>query len=316
MEVIDPTAIHEAKKFVQQTLAVALKESFLAVYRANADNGPYRPDQVSVGKRSLKNTCLAYLSELEDADVRELCVKQFRSGGNMTDVMSALVSLANAECREREDALASFYKQWKDDPLVMDKWLAIQATSRLENTLDTVKKLTSHPAFNIKNPNKVRSLIGAFASNAVRFHDPRGAGYAFLADHVLAIDAFNPQIAARLVSVFHDVEAVRREAEKAHEGAARSHDEGAEALEGRLRGRVEKPGVSSRAKNRHSPLLVKDYDAGQTAGLPRPVGGIVVEPPPASRPVGTKIDATSRLHPAFTSADARSARWNCSLAHA
>ncbi len=202
MEVIDPTAIHEAKKFVQQTLAVVLKESFLSVYRANVDNGPYRPDQASIGRRSLKNTCLAYLSELEDADVRELCVAQFRSGGNMTDVLAALVSLANAECPERRDALTSFYTAWKDDPLVMDKWLAIQATSRLESTLDTVKKLTTHPAFNINNPNKVRSLIGAFASNAVRFHDPGGEGYAFLADHVLQIDSMNPQIAARLVSAF------------------------------------------------------------------------------------------------------------------
>ncbi len=202
MDVIDPTAIHETKKFVQQTLAAALKESFLSAYRAHADSGPYRPDQASIGRRSLKNTCLAYLSELEDADVRELCTAQFRSGGNMTDVLSALVSLANAECREREDALASFYSAWKDDPLVMDKWLAIQATSRLESTLDTVKKLTTHPAFNIKNPNKVRSLIGAFASNAVRFHDPGGEGYRFLADHVLLIDPMNPQIAARLVSAF------------------------------------------------------------------------------------------------------------------
>ncbi len=202
MDVIDPTAVHEAKKFVQQTLAAALKESFLSVYRANAGSGPYRPDQASIGRRSLRNTCLAYLSELEDADVRELCVAQFRTGGNMTDVLAALVSLANAECHEREDALASFYGTWKDDPLVMDKWLAIQATSRLESALDTVKKLLTHPAFNINNPNKVRALIGAFASNAVRFHDPGGAGYAFLADQVLLIDPRNPQIAARLVSAF------------------------------------------------------------------------------------------------------------------
>ena len=202
MTVVDPEAIHEARTFVQQVLAAALKDPFLAVYRANVDTGPYRVDQVSMGRRSLKNTCLGYLTELEDADVRELCVNQFRMAGNMTDVISALVDLANNECKEREELLAEFYETWKNDTLVMDKWLAIQATSRLPGTLDRVKELTKHPVFTMKNPNKVRALIGAFASNSVRFHDASGAGYAFIADHVLAIDQMNPQIAARLVSAF------------------------------------------------------------------------------------------------------------------
>jgi aminopeptidase N len=134
--------------------------------------------------------------------VRDLCVAQYRTGGNMTDVINALVNLANNECPERVEALGSFYRQWKDDPLVMDKWLAIQATSRLQDTLETVKKLMQDPVFSIRNPNKVRALIGAFASNAVRFHDASGAGYRFLANQVLTIDPLNPQIASRLVSVF------------------------------------------------------------------------------------------------------------------
>jgi aminopeptidase N len=120
----------------------------------------------------------------------------------MTDVIAALVNIANNDCPEREEALASFYETWKNDPLVMDKWLAIQATSRLPGTLDSVKTLTKHPAFTMRNPNKVRALIGAFSSNSVRFHDLSGAGYAFIADHVLALDPMNPQIAARLVSAF------------------------------------------------------------------------------------------------------------------
>ena len=202
MSVVDPDAIHEARTFVQQVLAGILKSSFLSVYRANEDAGPYCVDQASMGKRSLKNTCLGYLTELEDADARELCVNQFRTAGNMTDVISALVNIANNDCREREELLAEFYEAWKNDPLVMDKWLAIQATSRLTGTLDRVKTLTKHPAFTLRNPNKVRALIGAFSSNSVRFHDPSGAGYAFIADHVLAIDPMNPQIAARLVSAF------------------------------------------------------------------------------------------------------------------
>ena len=202
LPVIDPDAVHEARTFVQQVLAASLKDIFLAVYRANEDTGPHRVDQAAMGKRSLKNTCLGYLSELEDEDVRLLCMNQYRTRRNMTDVIAALVNIANNDCPEREEALASFYEMWKHDPLVMDKWLAIQATSRLPGTLDRVKTLTKHPAFAIRNPNKVRALIGAFSSNSARFHDLSGAGYAFIADHVLVIDPMNPQIAARLVSAF------------------------------------------------------------------------------------------------------------------
>jgi aminopeptidase N len=203
MEVIDPTAIHEARRSVQKTLAGELRESFLGVYQANQDTGPYRIDQESIGRRSLKNTCLSYLAELDDKDIRSLCVQQFITGGNMTDTLAALANLANNECPERQEALVSFYEKWKNDPLVMDKWLSIQAMSRLSNTLETVKALTRHPVFSIRNPNKVRALIGAFAQgNPARFHDPGGAGYEFLADHVIAIDPMNPQIAARLVSAF------------------------------------------------------------------------------------------------------------------
>ncbi len=202
MEVIDPASIYEARRFVQKTLAAELKKEFLSVYHANQETGPYRIDQTSIGRRSLKNACLAYLIELEKHDVRELCVQQFKTSSNMTDVIASLTNLANFDCPERAEALDSFYRKWKDDLLVVDKWLSIQALSRLPDTIETVKALTRHPAFNIKNPNKVRALIGAFSANAVRFHDPNGAGYAFLADNVLVIDSMNPQIAARLVSAF------------------------------------------------------------------------------------------------------------------
>ncbi len=202
MDVIDPTAIHEARRFVQKTLATELRDTFFAVYYTNQDSGPYKVDQSSVGRRSLKNTCLTYLMELDEPGVRRLCMEQFRTAGNMTDVMASLANLANTGCPECPDALAAFYETWKDDPLVMDKWLSIQALSRLPNTLETVKALMSNPVFNIKNPNKVRSLIGAFSANSVRFHAPDGEGYAFLADQVLALDLMNPQIAARLVSAF------------------------------------------------------------------------------------------------------------------
>ncbi len=202
MSVIDPTAIHEARRFMQRTLAAELKETFLAVYYTNQDTGPYRVDQASVGRRSLKNTCLSYLMELDEPGIRKLCMEQYRSAENMTDEITSLATLANADCPERIEALESFYEKWKDDPLVMDKWFSIQALSRLPNTLEAVKTLTKHPAFTIKNPNKVRALLSAFSVNAVRFHDPGGAGYEFLADQILTLDPLNPQIAARLVSAF------------------------------------------------------------------------------------------------------------------
>jgi aminopeptidase N len=202
MKTIDPLAIHEARRFAARAIAAALKDAFLAVYYTNQDTGPYRVDQEAVGRRSLKNACLSYLMELDDPGIRMLCTEQFRSAENMTDVMAALVSLVNTDCPERAEALASFYEDWKDDPLVMDKWLSVQAASRLPDTLYTVKALTRHPVFTINNPNKVRALIGAFSSNAVRFHESSGAGYEFLADFVLTLDPVNPQIAARLANAF------------------------------------------------------------------------------------------------------------------
>ena len=118
----------------------------------------------------------------------------------MTDVIAALGLLANTDCAEREQALEAFYERWKDDPLVLDKWFAVQATSKLPETLEQVKALKAHPAFSIKNPNKVRSLIGAFCSaNQVGFHAVDGAGYAFLVGNVLELDSLNPQVAARML---------------------------------------------------------------------------------------------------------------------
>jgi aminopeptidase N len=203
MPVIDPTAIHEARRFVMRTLAGALRQTLLAVYYTNQDTGPYRPDQEAVGRRSLKNTCLTYLMELNEPGVRKLCQEQFQTAGNMTDVVAALAALANTDCPERQQALDSFLQKWKDDQLVMDKWLSIQALSSLPETLSRVRTLMDHPAFNVRNPNKVRALIGAFTQgNSLRFHDPGGEGYVFLADSVLMLDPMNPQIAARLVSPF------------------------------------------------------------------------------------------------------------------
>jgi aminopeptidase N len=200
---VDPLAIHQVRLFMRKSLAIALENILLSVYEANHDKGPYQIDSESIGKRSLKNACLHYLMELEDQNIRRLCMDQFETANNMTDVIAALSAFANTECGERQDALAKFYDKWKGETLVVDKWLGIQATSRLPKTLVAVKSLTGHEAFNIKNPNKVRALIGAFAhGNAVNFHDISGSGYEFIADYIIELNKLNPQIASRLATVF------------------------------------------------------------------------------------------------------------------
>ena len=139
--------------------------------------------------------------ELDDPAIRSNCRHQLETADNMTDALAALACFANVRGTQREERLAWFEARWKDDPLVLDKWFALQATSRLPDTLDRARKLLRHRRFDIENPNRVRALIGAFChANQRRFHDASGEGYRFLSEHVLAIDAFNPQSAARLLS--------------------------------------------------------------------------------------------------------------------
>jgi aminopeptidase N len=203
MEVVDPDAIHEVRNAVALHLANALATEFRAAYAANTTPGAYAPEPAAIGKRALKNVALGYLMERNDAAARALCKQQFDAADNMTDRMAALALLANSEGGEREDALAAFYERAQDDPLLTDKWLAVQATSRLPSTLSEVRRLTRHPAFDVRNPNKVYSLIRAFCgSNHVRFHAADGGGYAFAADQVLAIEKLNPQVAARIARCF------------------------------------------------------------------------------------------------------------------
>src|SRR2546425_2987709 len=198
VEVVDPDAIHAVPDELRRRLAAALREELHAVYRAHGGAGPYSPDAASAGRRALKNSALGLLMELEDAGVRALCMKQFETADNMTDALAALCMLANCNCPERTRALDAFYDRWKTEPLVVDKWLAVQATTRLPSALADVKRLMTHPAFNIRNPNKVYALIGGFRGNQVRFHAADGSGYAFLAEQVIALDAINPQVAARM----------------------------------------------------------------------------------------------------------------------
>ncbi|WP_124951723.1 aminopeptidase N [Sulfuriferula thiophila] len=200
MTTVDVEGIHLAREFVRKTLAQRLKADFEQAYRANSVPGTYRFDAQNVARRSLKNLALSYLMTLNEPAARALCMQQFNSADNMTDSIAALAALSNQDCTERALALAAFYDKWRHDPLVLDKWFGLQAMSQLPGTLAEVQALVQHPAFEIKNPNKVYSLIGAYTrSNPIRFHDISGAGYAFLADQVLHIDTFNPSVAARML---------------------------------------------------------------------------------------------------------------------
>jgi aminopeptidase N len=199
---VDPDAIHAVRNALRRDLARALRAELLSAYDAHAVPGPYSPDAQAAGRRALRNLCLGYLMELDDRASRDLAYAQFERAGNMTDAMAALGALANCDCPERTQALDAFYARWKHEPLVVDKWLAVQAGSRLPGTLAEVRRLLAHPAFDIHNPNKVYALIRSFCGNHVRFHAGDGGGYAFLAEQVIAIDAFNPQVAARMARAF------------------------------------------------------------------------------------------------------------------
>ncbi|MBK1716877.1 aminopeptidase N [Thiocystis violacea] len=200
MEVVDVDGIHRAHRALGQAIGERLNEPLLAVYCANDDSDPYVFTPEAVGRRSLKNLALGYLTQAGDAGGRELCRIQFAAARNMTDVMAALRLLVDLDPDQGPRALEDFRRRWSSESLVMDKWFAVQATSPREDALERVIALMGHPDFSPRNPNRVRSLIGAFCNaNQVRFHAPDGAGYRFLADRVLELDPLNPQIAARLL---------------------------------------------------------------------------------------------------------------------
>jgi aminopeptidase N len=200
LPVVDVDAIHAVRESARAALGEALAGEFETAYRQYADPGPYRIDAASIGRRALRNACLAYLAAADPANGAAFALAQFEAGRNMTDVLAALTVLADLDRPEREAAFARFYETWSHDDLVIDKWFALQARSSLPETPERVRELTRHPAFERKNPNRVRALVGTFAQgNQLRFHDAGGAGYTLLADEVIALDPLNPTTAARLV---------------------------------------------------------------------------------------------------------------------
>ncbi len=200
MDVVDVDGIHLARESLRLGVATTLEEALRSVHQA--ENRP-RDDDISPGaiaSRRLRNLSLGYLMRLNDPGAISLCVEQYRRGGNMTDTINALTLIADSEATVRLELLEDFYQRWSRDPLVIDKWFMTQALSSRTDTLEQVLRLLDHPDYSITNPNRVRSLVGAFCSaNPVVFHRIDGSGYRFLADQVLTLDALNPQIASRLL---------------------------------------------------------------------------------------------------------------------
>jgi aminopeptidase N len=202
LEEIDPEAVHVVRQAMRRFLAEQLREDLYRTYDTFATPGPYRPDAVSSGRRALRNLCLALLVDLGDEPSRRLALTQLARADNMTDAMAALTAIANCDCAERRPALDAFYAKWKDEPLVVDKWLGVEALSRLPGTVARVRELTAHPAFTLKNPNKVYALLGSFGVNQRQFHSVDGSGYDLMIEQAEALDAINPQVASRMVRNF------------------------------------------------------------------------------------------------------------------
>jgi aminopeptidase N len=198
MPVVDPEAVREAREALRRRLAETLEPQWRRAYASNAANRfEYSP--AAKGARRLRTVALSYLMASGAGDAPSLALRQFEEADNMTDRQGGLAALVNSDAPEREAALAAFYERFRGDALVLDKWFTVQALSSREDTLAEVEALARHPDFTLANPNRVRALVGAFASNQRAFHDPSGRGYRFLADMILAVDRINPQTAARFV---------------------------------------------------------------------------------------------------------------------
>jgi len=216
---VDPDAVFAARRRLRIATgrhhAAALSDTYERMNTA----GPYRPDAQGAGRRTLKYACLNLLTLAEHGEAIARARTQYDNADNMTDRMAALETLALHDRPERAAALEDFYRRYAEDPLIIDKWLTLQAMIPEPGTLERVRKLTAHPAFSMANPNRVRALIGAFAhANYTQFNRPDGAAYEFIADIVLALDPRNPQIASRLMGAFHSWRALepgrRQHAEK------------------------------------------------------------------------------------------------------
>ena len=231
MAVADPDAIHAVREAARAAIGSQLLPILQMTYEQLSDDGPYQVDGASIGRRALRNVCLAYIAAGSAGHGATLAKSQFDSWRNMTDVLAALSVLCSIECPQRMAALARFYQAWHEENLVLDKWFAIQAMSNL-GTPEAMRALSEHKDFDLRNPNRVRALVGSFAAgNPVHFHAASGEGYRFLADTIVELDPRNPQVAARMVAPLGQWRRVDSERQ--------------ELMQGELRRILEMPGLSS-----------------------------------------------------------------------
>ena len=203
MEVIDIDALRESRRAMRKALASRLKATFEKLYESHFSTAEYEFKASEVARRRLANTALSYLVASGDPKWTEQASTQIKTASNMTDVMAAMKALALTGSKAFETELKDFYSKWESDQLVIDKWFGLQATADTDDVLERVNALRQHPAFNRRNPNRVRSLLSALTlMNPAAFHDKSGKGYAIIADEVLALNEINPQVAARLVRAF------------------------------------------------------------------------------------------------------------------
>jgi len=202
MKVVDVDGIHAARHFIRKGLAAGLETLFADHYAGLNDGAAYQKSALAMARRSLKNICLSYLLETESGEA--LATSQIQFSDNMTDTLAAIRGLIFVDSSQADTAMSDFERKWIDDTLVMDKWFIMQAIKPGLNTVNKVWDLMQHPAFSIKNPNKVRALIGVFAMlNPTGFHAADGSGYRFHADRVIELDPINPQMAARMAAAFN-----------------------------------------------------------------------------------------------------------------
>ena len=201
IETMDMRACISASDKLVKDIAKCLEVDLQSRISVNiCSNAEYKYNAQEVARRRLSNVCLQILCSLNKPEYRIIALEQYEKANNMTEQVGAINALIHTESKEREQVLASFEKKWQHDSLVMDKWFAMHARSKIPDALKNVKALMQHPVFTMSNPNKVRSLIGVFAGqNAYHFHNPDGSGYEFIAEQVMQLNDTNPQIASRLV---------------------------------------------------------------------------------------------------------------------
>jgi len=199
---VDPIGIHTARTALVRAVALAHRDRLAQLYEHMRDAGDFSPDATSAGRRALRNAALRYLTAADDEAAAGLAEAHYRSATNMTDMIAGLAALTRMESPLRDNAFTHFHDRFKNDPLVLDKWMSLQAGSPLPETITAVRELMKHPAFDIKNPNRVRALVGAFSVNHLRFHSADGGGYRLVGEVIRTLDPMNPQVAARMAGAF------------------------------------------------------------------------------------------------------------------